>query len=93
MRPKKKNDIRKKYTISEKQINKIKQDVTEQAVHMTGILYLVALSERGWGEDEIVELFEQISRYVNYVDDKLVKMKEVQEIVERKTGIKLNGKW
>ena len=89
----KKRDVRVKYTLSDKQLDKIKAEVTKEAVTKTGMLYLVALAEKGWNEDQIVELFETISRYTNYIDDKVLKIKEVQEIIERRTGITIKGKW
>ena len=90
---KKKKDVRVKYTLSDKQLKKIKAEVTSEAVTKTGMLYLVALAEKGWGEDDIVDLFETISRYMQYVDDKVVRIKEIQEMIERKTGITIKGKW
>ena len=90
---KKKRDARAKYTLSDKQLKKIKAEVTAEAVTKTGMLYLVALAEKGWGEDDIVDLFETISRYMQYVDDKVVKIKEIQDMIERKTGITIKGKW
>ena len=92
-RVKNKRDVRVKYTLSDKQLKKIKTDVTAEAVTKTGMLYLVALAEKGWGEDDIVDLFETISRYTKYIDDKVVKIKEIQEMIERKTGITIKGKW
>lgn len=93
MRPKTKKDIRKKYTLSEKQLMKVKQEVTEEAVTKTGLLYLAALADRGWSDDDIVDLFEEIRRYVGYLDDKLVRIKEVQAMIEKKTGMVIKGKW
>ena len=90
---KKKRDVRVKYTLSDKQLKKIKAEVTAEAVTKTGMLYLVALAEKGWGEDDIVDLFETISRYTKYIDDKLVKIKEIQAMIENRTGIKIKGKW
>ena len=90
---KKKRDVRVKYTLSDKQLKKIKAEVTAEAVTKTGMLYLVALAEKGWSEDEIVDLFETISRYMQYVDDKVVRIKEIQDMIERKTGITIKGKW
>ena len=90
-RVKNKRDVRVKYTLSDKQLKKIKADVTAEAVTKTGMLYLVALAEKGWSEDDIVDLFETISRYTKYIDDKVVKIKEIQEMIERKTGIQWLG--
>ena len=41
-----KRDVRVKYTLSDKQLKKIKADVTAEAVTKTGMLYLVALAEK-----------------------------------------------
>lgn len=92
-RVKKKRDARAKYTLSDKQLKKIKAEVTAESVTKTGMLYLVALAEKGWSEDDIVDLFETISRYMQYVDDKVVRIKEIQDMIERKTGITIKGKW
>ena len=92
-RAKPKRDVRVKYTLSDKQLKKIKAEVTAEAVTKTGMLYLVALAEMGWDEDKIVDLFETISRYMEYIDDKVVKIKEIQDIIERRTGIIIKGKW
>ena len=89
----KKRDVRVKYTLSDKQLNKIKAEVTSEAVVKTGMLYLVALAEKGWDEDQIVDLFETISRYTQYLDDKVVKIKEIQDVIERRTGMTIIGKW
>lgn len=92
-RTKKHKDIRQKYMVSEKQMQKMREEVATRATSITGILYLSALAEKGWTEDEIVELFETVSRYVNYIDDHLVKLEQVQEIIERRTGIKIECRW
>lgn len=90
---KKKADIRRKYTLSDKQLNKVKHDVTAEAVTKTGLLYLAALAEKGWNEDQIAELFEDVARYAKYVDDHIIKIRQVQDIIERKTGIVVKWKW
>ena len=45
-RVKNKRDARAKYTLSDKQLKKIKAEVTAEAVTKTGMLYLVALAEK-----------------------------------------------
>lgn len=92
-RPKKPKDIRKKYTLSEKQMMKMKQEIAEEAVTKTGFLYLAALADRGWTDEELLDLREEIRRWVSYLDDKLIKIQQVQDMIERKTGMKIKGKW
>ena len=89
----KKRDVRVKYTLSDKQLDKIKAEVTKEAVTKTGMLYLASLAEKGWDEEQIVDLFETISRYTKYTEEKVLKLKEVQEIIERRTGMTIKGKW
>lgn len=88
-RPKQKKDPRVKYTISDKQLRRIKAEATAEAVKKTGLLYLAALAEKGWSEDEVVELFETVTRYATYLDDHALKIREVQEIIRRRTGIEI----
>lgn len=90
---KEKPDIRRKYTLSEKQLQKIKNEVEEEAVSLTAQLYLAALAEMGWNEDQIVALFETVSRYVNYVDDHVVAMRDVRRIIKEHTGMEIKGSW
>ena len=42
-------------------------------------------------EDDICEIFETVSRWINFIDDNLIKLKDVQEVIEKKTGVKLKG--
>lgn len=91
IRAKKKKDRGTKFVVSEKQLNKIKMELSEEAVNKTGLLYLAALAERGWDEGQIVELFETIQRYANYIDDRLIQLRDVQQIIETRTGIKMRG--
>jgi len=70
-----------------------KRDLQLEATQKTGILYLVKLSEMGFSDDDIVEVFEGIMQYANYLDDHIVSIREVQDIIERKTGIKLSYRW
>lgn len=88
-----KPDVRRKFYLSEKQLEKAKKDVTEEVVTKTGMLYCMALAEKGWTDDDIADLFENVSRYTRYIDDKIVSLRQVQRMLEDKTGIILKGKW
>lgn len=94
MKRAKKKERNRKFTLSEKQLEKVKKEVTEEAVTKAGLLYLDVLSsEYGWNEDDITRLFENVSRYVGYLDEKMVSLKEVQTIIEKHTGMTIKGKW
>lgn len=93
IRAKKKRNSGDKFIVSEKQLNKIKEELSAEAVTKTGMLYLAAMAERGWDEDQIVELFETIQRYAQYIDDHLIRIRDVQQTIETRTGIKMRGRW
>lgn len=93
IRAKKKRNSGDKFLVSEKQLNKIKEELSAEAVTKTGMLYLAALAERGWDEDQIIDLFETIQRYAQYIDEHLVRIRDVQQTIETRTGIKMRGRW
>jgi len=90
---KRKTDNRQKFVLSEKQLLKEKDEAVREGMTKTAMLYLVALAEKGWDEDQITDLFETTSRYATYVDEKIVSIRQIQDIIERKTGITIKGKW
>lgn len=91
-RAKAKNTASKKYYISEKQLERIKQKVTKEVTDKVCLLFLVAaMDEFKLDEDALCRLMELVSRYTKYIDDKLVKMEEVRQIIEKNTGMKLTG--
>lgn len=93
-RTKKKPDNRKrKVLISQREIETGRRDSAKEAVTKTGMLYLTALAEKGWSEEEIIDLFETVQRYAQYVDDHLIRVRDVQRIIEERTGIKITGGW
>lgn len=59
------------------------------ASQKTALMHLVRLAETGHNEDEIVEEFETIMKYCEYVDKYQVLIEEVEEIIYRHTGIKI----
>jgi hypothetical protein len=90
---KKKQGVSRKYWLSDKQLNRIKYELSEEIVTKVGMLYCLALADKGWTDDDIADLFETVSRYTKYIDDKIVRLREVQKMIEDKTGIKMKGRW
>lgn len=66
---------------------KEKREYQEIATKETAKLYLLALAQRGWNDDELCNLFEEIIRYAQYLDDDVVRMKDVERIIEKYTGM------
>ena len=81
-----------KIEISVKELKKIKYDVTKEATQKAVLLVLAAAQEvKAFTEDDVCEVFETVSRWVNFMDDNLIKLKDVQNAIEEKTGVKLKG--
>lgn len=81
-----------KYEITEKQLKRIKEEITREATEMSTLLVLAATQEvKALTEDDICEVFETVSRWVGFMDDNLIKLKDVQEVIEKRTGVKLKG--
>ena len=59
-----------------KEIDRLKKDVTKSAVDKSVLLILAAIMVR-------------TNRYAGYIDDHLVKLKDIQASIEKSTGIKL----
>lgn len=91
-RAKAKNTASKKYYISEKQLERIKQKVSKEITDKVCLLFLVAVAdEMGLDEDDACKLMERISRYSNHLDEHLVKMEDLRKSIEKQTGMKLSG--
>ncbi|MDD4565706.1 MAG: hypothetical protein PHE79_09580 [Eubacteriales bacterium] len=73
-------------------INKIKSDICDEATSRATLLFLLAAKdELKLGDDKLAGIAERASRYAEYLSDHLVDLKEAQEIIERKTGLKFVG--
>lgn len=80
---------RPRYEVSEKQLRKIKQEVSREAVEKTCLLSIAVMADRlNLSEDEICTIAEDISRWAQYLDDHVLKLEEVAAVIEKKTGIK-----
>ena len=91
-RAKAKNTASKKYYISEKQLERVKQKVSKDVTDKVCLLFMVAVvDELKLDEDGVCKLMERVSKYTGYIDEKLVKMEEVRQIIEKNTGMKLTG--
>ena len=81
-----------KYELTPKEIKQIKYDVTKEATQKSVLLVIAAAQEvKALTEDDICEIFETVSRWINFMDGNLIKLKDVQEVIEKKTGVKLKG--
>ena len=79
-------------TLSHKEVKNIKKEVTDIATGFSTLMFLVAArDELGLSIEQIEAVFLRVERYSEYIEDKILDMKEVAEILEKDTGIKI--KW
>ena len=87
-----KNTASKKYYISEKQLERVKQKVSKDVTDKVCLLFMVAVvDELKLDEDGVCNLMERISRYTKHIDEHLVKMEDLRKSIEKSTGIQLKG--
>ena len=87
-----KNTASKKYWVSEKQLERVKQKVTKDVTDKVCLLFMVAvIDELKIDEDGVCKLMQRISRYTKNFDEHLFKMEDVRKSIEKSNGIKLKG--
>lgn len=89
----KKPKSKQKYIVSDKQLQKVKEKVTEDVTKKALLLFLAAAAdEMELSDEQVCKIFERANRYAEYIDAHLVKIKQVQEVVEKGTGVQM-GWW
>jgi hypothetical protein len=73
------------------QIERMKTEICDDATQRATLLFLTALLDENADEDMLVKVLERTSRYAEYIKDHVVRIKEVQRIIERKTGFQFKG--
>lgn len=78
--------------ISARELEHLKRDVTKSAVEKSCLLVLAAATdELSLTEDQLCAIMVRTDRYANYIDDHIVRLKDMQKSIEKNTGIKLRG--
>lgn len=86
---KKKKIRRPKIQLSEKQIKRLKEEIVAQTCGKTLILSVAAMAdELNLTEEQIGNVAKRLDRYAGYLEDHTVRLNEVADIIEKKTGIK-----
>lgn len=89
MAKKKPKTRRPRYEVSEKQLERIKRQVAKETIEKTCLLSIAVMADRlDLSEDEICVVASDITRWAQYLDDHVLKLEEVAEVIEKKTGIK-----
>ena len=87
-----------KYLVSEKQLERIKSKVTDDVTKKALLLFLAAAADEigltdeiGQTDEQVCNVFETANRYGRYIDEHLAKIQQLQETIEKGTGIKIAG--
>ena len=89
---KKKPDIRRKYTLSEKQMKKAELEIGKKYVDQTLLVMLGALvDDFDFTEDDICKLAESYRKIIGFIDNYHFKLKHIAEVIEEKTGMKFTA--
>lgn len=76
-------------TISRQQLRKHDDEI---AVKMIILSAAYLMDEMDYDEDRIIDYWNGLTRYADAIDKKLITIRQVNDIIEQKTGLKL-GEW
>ena len=83
---------KKHITLTKADVRKLKHDIIKEATEKAFIVLLTALmDEYGFKAKRLQKVWERADRYCDYIEDNLVNIRQVQKILEDKTGVKLKG--
>lgn len=81
-------DRNKKYYLSEKQLDKVKRQITKEATAKAMLLCVAAMAEHLHLTDEqICSTAVNIDRWADFMDQKILRINEVSDIIKNKTGL------
>lgn len=79
-------------TLTPKQIEKIKQDVTKKATQKAMLICLGVMADyHGMSEDEICKFAEELHRINGWTEKDWIRLDELADIIYKKTGLKFSG--
>lgn len=76
--------------LTKAEISKLKREITEEAFTKSVVLMLAYIMEEpgiDCDEDKIVEIFEGVERYAEYIENHEITLKKVCEIIKEYTGL------
>lgn len=75
--------------LSDKQIERLKRDIANEATHKAFLLTIAAMADTlNLNEDKICEVAEDVERWAEQLDRHILKVNEISAVIERKTGIR-----
>lgn len=89
--PKKANKSQKHY-VSDKQLEKIKRQVSKEMTEKVALIILAAASDEvNLTDEQVCNIMVRVDRYASHVDNHLVKMRDIQNAIRKNTGLELKG--
>lgn len=81
-----------KIQITQRQLGRIKSEISKQATELAWLLTLAAVSDEvGLTDEQICNSAVRIDRYATYIDEHLAQLRDIKNTIEKNTGIKLEG--
>ena len=79
-------------SLSRKELNRIKAEIASDTTEKAMLLILAATADTiDMTDDQVCEVYETAKQYGEYIDTHLVRIIDVQNTIEKRTGIKLKG--
>lgn len=86
---KKKKTRRPKAQLSEKQIEKIKREITRDVVQKTCLLAVATMADTlSLSEDKVCEVASDIFRWAENIEEHVLQIQDIEDVIKKKTGIK-----
>lgn len=74
--------------LSEKQIERIKRKIADEAVHKAFLLTIAAMADTlNLDDNTICEVATDVGRWAEQMDSHILKMNEISDVIEQKTGL------
>jgi len=88
----KKKPKKRKVTLGETDLEKLKREITKSATDRACLIVLAAMvDELNVSEQQLCEVVRRTNRYADYIDGHIAKMEDVRKTIEKGTGVKMEG--
>jgi hypothetical protein len=83
---------KKQVTMTKKQVNTLKDEVRHDLLDKLSILILLAVhDEIGLSDEQLCSIIRKVNRYAGYIEEHKVRMLDIQNAIEKGTGVKMKG--
>ena len=83
---------KKQVTMTKKQVNTLKDEVRHDLLDKLSFLILLAVhDEIGLSDEQLCSIIRKVNRYAGYIEEHKVRMLDIQNAIEKGTGVKMKG--